>query len=168
MTAVRQNYHKDCEDAINEQINMELYASYVYQSMAYHFDRDDIALDGMFKFFKESSDEERGHAEKLMKYQNMRGGRIVLKDIKAPALQWDSHTHALEDALELEKKVNTSLLGIHGVAGTHADAHLCDYLEEDFLDEQVKSINELAKLIVNAKRCGDGLGVYQFNKLSMG
>ena len=29
----RQNYHQDCEDAINKQINMELYASYVYMSM---------------------------------------------------------------------------------------------------------------------------------------
>ena len=32
-SAVRQNYHPDCESAINKQINVELYASYVYQSM---------------------------------------------------------------------------------------------------------------------------------------
>lgn len=30
---VRQNFHKDCEDAINRQINIELYASYVYLAM---------------------------------------------------------------------------------------------------------------------------------------
>lgn len=30
---VRQNYHEDCEASINKQINMELYASYVYLSM---------------------------------------------------------------------------------------------------------------------------------------
>lgn len=30
---VRQNFHEDCEQAINNQINMELYASYVYLSM---------------------------------------------------------------------------------------------------------------------------------------
>lgn len=29
----RQNYHQDCEEAINKQINMELYASYTYLSM---------------------------------------------------------------------------------------------------------------------------------------
>jgi len=172
MSAVRQNYHKDCEDAINEQINMELNASYIYQSMAYHFDRDDVALEGVFKYFKKNSDEEREHAEMFMKYQNMRGGRIVLKDVKAPTMEWtmewDSHIHALEGALELEKKVNESLLKIHATAGDNGDAHLCDFLEENFLDEQVKSINEIAKLIVNAKRCGEGLGVYQFNKLSMG
>lgn len=30
---IRQNFHQDCEAAINRQINLELYASYVYQSM---------------------------------------------------------------------------------------------------------------------------------------
>lgn len=30
---IRQNYHEDCEASINKQINMELYASYVYMSM---------------------------------------------------------------------------------------------------------------------------------------
>ncbi len=33
MSAIRQNFHEESEAAINKQINMELYASYVYQSM---------------------------------------------------------------------------------------------------------------------------------------
>ena len=49
---------------------------------SYYFDRDDVALKGFAKFFKQSSDEEREHGEKLMKLQNTRGGRIVLQDIK--------------------------------------------------------------------------------------
>lgn len=168
MSRIRQNYNEECEAAINKQVNMELYASYVYLTMAYHFDRDDVALEGFHSFFKKQSDEEREHAQKLMKYQNMRGGRIVLHDIKAPAqLEWDTHVKALEDALDLERKVNESLLAIHVTASSHNDAHLTDYLEEEFLDEQVKSINEISKLITNAKRCGDGLGVYQFDKLTM-
>ena len=32
-TQPRQNYHAECEAGVNKQINMELYASYVYQSM---------------------------------------------------------------------------------------------------------------------------------------
>jgi len=167
MSAIRQNYSEACEAAINKQINMELYASYVYQSMAYHFDRDDIALKGMFDFMKKSSDEEREHAQMFMEYQNKRGGRIVFQDIKAPAVDWNSHIHALEEALALEKKVNEALLALHGIASANNDAHLCDFLESNFLDEQVQSINELAKLVVNAKRCGDGLGVYQFDLHSM-
>ena len=103
----------------------------------------------------------------LMKYQNVRGGRIVLQDVKGPAVEWKCHITALEDALALERKVNESLLAIHVTAGSHNDAHLSDFLEENFLDEQVESINEISKLITNAKRCGDGLGIYQFDKLTM-
>ncbi|XP_065645043.1 soma ferritin isoform X2 [Hydra vulgaris] len=163
----RQNFHQESEDAINNQINMELYASYQYLSMAYYFDQDDVALDGYFKFFKHQSDEEREHAQKLMKYQNKRGGRIVLKDVQAPQFQVSTPMSALEAALELEKKVNESLLNVHAIAGKHNDPHLSDFIESEFLDEQVDSINEIAKLITNAKRCGDGLGTYQFDKLSM-
>merc|ERR1712189_79038 len=95
MSAIRQNYAEASEAAINKQINMELYASYVYMSMAYHFDRDDVALEGFHKYFKKSSD------------------------------------------------------------------------EENYLAEQVDAINEISKMITNAKRCGDGLGIYQFDKLTM-
>jgi len=168
-SAIRQNYAEASEAAINKQINMELYASYVYLDMAFHFDRDDIALEGFHDFLKKQSDEEREHAQKLMTYQNKRGGRIVLKDIKSPDAKdyGISHIKALEDALALERKVNESLLALHKVAGDNNDPHLCDFLEEEFLDEQVESINEISKLLTNAKRCGDGLGVYQFDKLTL-
>ena len=102
-----------------------------------------------------------------MKYQNKRGGRIVLQDVKAPEVEWASHIKALEAALALERKVNDSLLKLHVVAGNNNDPHLCDFLEENFLEEQVESINEISKLLTNAKRCGDGLGIYQFDKLTM-
>ena len=49
---------------------------------AFYFDRDDVALKGFHRYFKDASDEERGHAQKFMKYQNKRGGRIVLQDIQ--------------------------------------------------------------------------------------
>ncbi|XP_002160295.1 soma ferritin [Hydra vulgaris] len=167
MSRCRQNFHEDCEAAINKQINAELYASYVYMSMAYHFDRDDVALEGFFKFFKHQSDEEREHAEKLMSYQNKRGGRIFLQSVIAPQNEWSSHISALEDALTLEKKVNQSLLDLHMIATKYNDPHLSDYLESEFLNEQVDSINQISKLLTNAKRCGDGLGIYQFDKMTM-
>jgi len=161
----RQNYHEECEGHINRQINMEMYASYVYMSMAYYFDRDDVSFPGLHKFFKKSSDEEREHAEKFMHYQNQRGGRIMLQPISKPSNdEWNSPLEALQAALELEKTVNTNLLKIHSVAGTHNDPHLCDFLETHFLEEQVHSIKELSDYVVQLKRCGNGLGEYIFDK----
>lgn len=91
MSLSRQGYHKECEDGVNAQINLELYAMYTYQSMATHFDRDDVALSGLADYFRRASHEELGHAEKLMKFQNERGGRVTLSNIKAPAKsEWGS------------------------------------------------------------------------------
>ena len=82
---VRQNYHEDSEKGINAQIELELYAFYTYLSMASYFDRDDVALHGFAEYFRKASHEEFEHAQKLMKFQNQRGGRVVFRDIKKPA-----------------------------------------------------------------------------------
>jgi len=162
---IRQNFHEECEAVLNKQINMEMYASYVYLSMASYFNRDDQALHGFAKYFMENSDEERKHATMLMKYQTTRGGRVVFQDINKPsASEWGTPLDAIEAALELEKTVNQSLLDIHGVAGKKNDPHLCDYLESNFLDEQVKAIKDLSDLITKMKRAGDGLGVHIMDK----
>merc|ERR1712098_304817 len=58
---------------------------YVCMSMYTYFDRDDVAYKGMAAFFKKSSDEEREHGEKLIQYQNKRGGKVVFQDLLNPA-----------------------------------------------------------------------------------
>jgi len=161
----RQNFHQECESGINKQINMEMYSSYVYTSMAYYFDRDDVALKGFHKFFNKCAEEEREHASKLMKYQNKRGGRVVLKDIQKPVKdEWGSPLEAMQAALELEKAVNQSLLELHGVAARCVDPQMTDFIEEEFLREQVESIKKISDHITNLKRVGTGLGEYMFDK----
>ncbi|XP_063242743.1 soma ferritin [Bacillus rossius redtenbacheri] len=162
---VRQNFSEECEVAINSQINMELYASYVYLSMAYYFDRDDVALHGLRKFFEKQSVDEREHAIKLMKYMNKRGGRILLKDVKAPDRdEWGTAEDAMTAALELEKSVNDSLLSMHKIATEKDDANLCDFLETEYLQEQVDSIKQIADHLTNIRRVGEGLGIFVFDK----
>merc|ERR1711868_87275 len=83
-------------------------------SMYTYFDRDDTAYPGFAAFFKKSSDEEREHGEKLIKYQNKRGGKVVFQDVAKPSsMEWGTPLDALEAALELEKTVNQSLLDMH-------------------------------------------------------
>jgi len=162
---VRMNWDEEVEAAINKQINMELYASYVYLSMSFHFDREDVALPGFAKYFKKQSDEEREHAQKFMKYQNLRGGRIVLQPIGKPALdEWGSGLDAMEAALQLEKTVNQALLDLHKIASTKNDPQVLDFLETEYLQEQVDSIKEIAGFVTNLKRVGPGLGEYTFDK----
>lgn len=168
MSAIRQNFHDDSEEAINKQINMELHASYVYLALAYQFDRHDVALEGFYDFFKKNSDEEREHAEKLMKYLNNRGGSIKLYPVQPPkTYQYTDGLSAMQAALQLERDVNESLLKLHSLASSLNDPHLTDFIEEHFLDEQVQSIKKIGDFVTNLKRVGSGLGEYQFNKLTL-
>jgi ferritin heavy chain len=57
-----------------------------------------------------------------------------------------------------------SLLEIHGIASSHNDANMCDFLETEYLQEQVDAIKELGDHITNLERVGEGLGVYLFDK----
>ncbi|KAM6225282.1 ferritin, mitochondrial [Rhynchocyon petersi] len=169
---VRQNFHPDSEAAINRQINLELYASYVYLSMAYYFSRDDVALNNFARYFLRLSREETDHAEKLMRLQNQRGGQICLHDIKKPDRDdWENGLKAMECALLLEKDVNQSLLELHALASEKSDPHLCDFLETNYLNEQVKSIKELGDHVHNLVKMGapdSGLAEYLFDKHTLG
>jgi len=165
MSAIRHNYHESCEAAVNKQINNELNASYVYLSLSHHYERDDVALPGLAKFFSKNSDEENKHAQMFMDYQNKRGGRVVLQPIQAPSKQeWGSAIDGLQAALDLEKQVNQSILELHALADNHNDPHLTNFLEGNFVTEQVDAIKELADLITRAKRAGPGLGEFIFDK----
>uniref|UniRef100_A0A8C9CAZ6 Ferritin n=1 Tax=Phocoena sinus TaxID=42100 RepID=A0A8C9CAZ6_PHOSS len=151
---VRQNCHQGSEAAINRQINPELYAAYVYLSMSYYFDHDDVALKNFAKYSLPQSCEEREHAENLMKLQNQRGGRIFLRDIKKPDRDdGENGLNAMECALHLEKSVTQSLLELHQLATEKNGPHLCDFIETH-LNEQVKSIKELGDHVTNLRTMG--------------
>ena len=82
-------------------------------------------LKGFAKFFRDSAKEELEHAEKFMKFQTERGGRIVLQDIKKPERdEWGSGLEAMEAALVLEKTVNQALLDLHTISDNHNDFHV--------------------------------------------
>jgi len=165
LSKIRTNYHSSSEALINKQINMELHASYVYMSMAAYFDRDDVALKGFAKRFRESSNEEREHAQKFIDYQNMRGGRVVFQNVQKPNTDdWESALSAVEASFDLEKSVHESLLALHKNADEHGDAQLTDFLEGEYLKEQVEAQKEIGDLLTRMKRAGENLGLHLIDK----
>ena len=149
----RQNWSEACEKALNEQIGREYSASLSYHLLSTYFDRDDVGLNKLRDYFRKASLEEREHADKLMEYQNMRGGQVCLGSVSP--LQFtltdqqknNDILHAFMFALELEKQINGHLLNLHGVASSENDPQFSDYLEGEYLKEQVEAISELSKII---------------------
>ena len=92
---------------------------------AFYFERDDVDLKGFAEYFRNSGKEEWEHAQKFMKFQTDRGGRIVLQDIKKPDKdEWGTGQDAMETALALEKTVNQALLDLHKVSDKHNDYYV--------------------------------------------
>ncbi|WP_411018726.1 ferritin family protein, partial [Salmonella sp. s24813] len=122
--------------------------------------------------FKENSHEEREHAEKLMSFQNKRGGRIFLQDIKKPERnEWGSGLEAMQCALQLEKTVNQTLLDLQKLATDKGDPHLCDFLESHYLNEQVEAIKKLGDHVTNLTKmvaANNRMAEYLFDKHTLG
>ena len=158
----RQNWCKQCEEELNLQINREYQASYTYHAVSKFFGRGDVGLSKLDNFFKKQSLEEREHADKLMDYQNMRGGKVLLKDINPVIIDNDINTNYVLDlfhlALKLERDINSNLLELHKIADTNNDPQFTDYLEGEFLKEQVESIYEFSKIISQLEKIGNNNG----------
>ncbi|KAM5291054.1 ferritin heavy chain-like [Glossophaga mutica] len=169
---VRHNYHPECEAAVNNHINVHFHASYVYSSVAFCFDREDVALKHFSQLFLQRSNKEKEHAEKLVGLQKQRGGRIRLRDISSPPWdEWESGLRARDCALHAAKKVNQSLLSLHQLATEKGDVHLCDFLESHHLHQQGMFIKVLGDQVVKLRKMGapeSGLAEYLFEKLTLG
>lgn len=161
----RYNFSKTSEEALNKQINMELFASYTYQSIASWCARDEQALTGFAKYYGHKAEEEREHAQKLINYMSMRGGKVCFESIKEPGSEWGCALNILEAVFNLECSVNKSLLGLHKIASESCDPQFEDFLEGEFLKEQVEDLKRTADNLTQLKRAGgEGLGLYLFDQ----
>lgn len=151
-------------EAINKHINVELTAFYFYMGCARYFERHDVALHNVAKFFNKQCNEEKEHGEIFQKYLVTRLGKLELFDIKIINKPYSSILEAMQISLELEKMVYDSLLQLHKLGEDSNDPQFTDFIEGTFLKEQVESIKEFNDYITNLKRVGDGMGEYLFDK----
>ncbi len=145
------------QNAINEQINSEFYAAHLYLSMAAYCDTR--SLGGFAHWLKLQYSEESSHALKLFDFITDRGGRVVLKAIEQPPVEFESVTSVMQMALEHERKVTAMIDGLYELALDERDysAHV---LLEWFVDEQVEEEKSLTEIIDHLKMVGDdGTGI---------
>lgn len=95
-----------------------------------------------------------------------RGGRTHFFAIPEPPHQdWKSALNILEITLQMEKDVNQSLLNLHQIAEENNDPALQDFIESEFLADQVDDIKRAADFVTELRRCGgEGLGLYLFDR----
>lgn len=138
--------------AINEQINAELYSAYLYQSMMAHFDA--MGLSGFANWMRIQSMEETLHAYKFYDYIIERGEKVTLKTIEGPQTEWETPLAAFENVLQHEQKVTSLINNIMDIALDVRDHASSSFLQW-FIDEQVEEEATAEGLVQKLRLVGD-------------
>jgi ferritin len=147
--------NKKMEEALNAQINAELYSSYLYLAMSAWLESQ--SLDGMAHWMRVQAEEERGHAMRFYKYVVDRGGRVILGEISAPPRDWKSPVAVFEAVAEHEKKVTGMINALVDLAAGLKD-HASSSMLKWFVDEQVEEEATAAKIVDHLKMTGESKG----------
>jgi ferritin len=139
---------KPMQDAMNEQINKELFSSYLYLSMAAYF--EDKNLPGFANWMRIQADEERGHAMKFYDFLLERGGRVLLNAIDAPKTDWTSSLEVAEEVAAHEAKVTASINALYELALKEKD-YPAQVMLQWFISEQVEEEKNAAEIVANLK-----------------
>ena len=71
----------------------------------------------------------------------------------------------MELALSLEKLTNEKLLSLHSVADRNNDPQMADFIENEFLTEQVEAIKKISEYVAQLRMVGKGHGVWHFDQM---
>jgi len=126
---------KRMEEALNKQVNYELYSSYLYMAMSANFEVRN--LKGFANWMKVQAQEEMTHAMKFYSYIIERGGRPILDVIEKPPTEWNTPLMAFQDANRHEKKVTKMISNLVELATKEKDYATRSMLKW-FVDEQVE------------------------------
>ena len=143
---------KTVEDALNEQINKELYSSYLYLSMSAYC--DSVNLPGSAHWMRAQSQEELSHGMKLFGFVNDRGGRVILDAIEKPPAEFKSLLDVFEKVLEHEKKVTGMINKLYEVSLKENDYATQNHLQW-FVDEQVEEEKSAGDIVERLRMIGD-------------
>ena len=150
------------EDAINEQINAEMWSAYLYLSMATYCHSE--GKPGMAQWFEVQFNEEQDHAKILYNYVISRGGRVSLKAIDAVPTEWKSMLDVFEKTLEHEGKVTSLINNLYALA-TQENDYATQSMLKWFVDEQVEEESNAQTIIDQLKMIADnGYGLYMLDK----
>ena len=147
--------NKKMEKALNDQLNAEMYSSYLYLSMAAYF--QSINLSGFSTWMRVQTQEEMVHAMKFYDFINERGGRVALGQIEGPPTEWESPLDAFEAALEHEQKVTGLINTLMDLALEGRD-HATQIFLQWFVTEQVEEEDSANEVIQKIKLMGDAQG----------
>ena len=122
-------------EALNKQVNAELYSSYLYMAMSAFL--EDKGLPGFANLEMVNAKEELDHAMKFYDFIIRRGGKVEIEAIEKPTTDWENPVAVLENVVSHEEKVTGLINDLVSLAIEQKDFATNQFLQW-FVDEQVE------------------------------
>jgi ferritin len=147
---------------LNNQLNAEMYSSYLYLSMSAYFQSTDLA--GFANWMRIQAQEELAHAMKFYDYIHERGARVTLTEIKGPQTEWESSRAAFEHVYQHEQKVTGLINDLVNLSVEEKD-HATNNFLQWFVTEQVEEEASASGILQKVRMVGnDGSGLFMLDK----
>ena len=147
---------------LNEQINKEMYSSYLYLTFADYY--DDRGLKGFANWYEIQAKEEMDHALAIRRYLLDNDFRPTMEAIAKPDKTFESDLAPLEAGLEHEEYVTSLIHHCYEVAHEAHDVRTMKFLDW-FVEEQGEEETNARDMITNMKLFGcDPKGLYDLDR----
>lgn len=143
------------QEALNKQLNAELYSAYLYLSMSAHFEAD--GLPGFANWMRAQAREEVIHAMKFYNYLIEKGARVLMAPIEGPPSEWESPLAAFEFTLAHERKVTGLINDLVNLAIEEKD-HTTNNFLQWFVSEQMEEEASVDEVVRELRQVADTAG----------
>lgn len=150
------------QDALNDQLNAELFSAYIYYSMSAYY--ESVDLPGIAGWMRAQAQEELFHVSKFFTYITERDGRVLMKEVDGPPVEWGSPVEAMMAAHEHEHLISERINNLVTLAKEQNDVPTENFLQW-FVAEQVEEEATTWEAVRKLKMVGnDGAGLYMVDK----
>jgi ferritin len=143
---------KKIQDAINEQINVEMWSANLYLSMSLYFAK--VGFSGFSAWMKAQSKEELGHAYSMIDYVIKRGGTAYVGRVDSVPTDWKNPLDVFESVYNHEVHISGLIDKLVDVAAGERDKASQDFLW-GFVREQVEEEATSKEIVDRVKMAGD-------------
>lgn len=143
------------QNAINKQINAELWSAYLYLAMS--LDAEAKALKGIANWFFVQWLEEQDHARIFQNYMTASGAKVVLHPIEQVETEWKNPLEMFKQTLKHEKEVTEMINDLVRLAMSEDDFATLSRLQW-FIDEQVEEEENARDIVDDFTRAGNDFG----------
>ncbi|MEM9919989.1 MAG: ferritin [Bacteroidota bacterium] len=144
---------KKIEEALNNQIKLEAYASFLYLSMASWCDLE--GMEGCAQFMHRQSSEERDHMLRIFNYISEVDGHAIVPEVAQPPKKFESIQELFKQVYAHEQKVTRSINGIVDLCYKEDDYSTLNFLQW-YIEEQREEEDLMRTILDRIKLIGEG------------